>query len=113
MRRRSRFLVRDIGAWRISLRTAGQLVDRFVARRRVTVPREVLPRGVSGREIEPSDQVFDWAAIEQRHLARISAAYPDASFVLRIVADPDGVASGIHGWYLGGDPERDYPLFLE
>lgn len=66
------------------------------------------------REIETSDQVFDWAGIEQHHLAPITAVYPDASFVLRIVADyPGSVASGIHGWYQGGDPERDYPLFLE
>ncbi|HWS28444.1 MAG TPA: DUF4832 domain-containing protein [Xanthomonadales bacterium] len=66
------------------------------------------------REIETSDQVFDWTGFEQHHLAPITAAYPDATFVLRIVADyPDSVASGINGWYLGGDPERDYPLFLE
>lgn len=66
------------------------------------------------REIETSDQVFDWAGFEQHHLAPITAVYPDASFVLRVVADyPGSVASGINGWYVGGDPERDYPLFLE
>lgn len=66
------------------------------------------------REIETSDQVFDWNGFEQHHLAPIMAAYPDATFVLRIVADyPDSVASGINGWYVGGDAERDYPLFLE
>lgn len=66
------------------------------------------------RELEISDQVFDWSGFEQHHLAPISAVYPDATFVLRVVADyPDSVASGINGWYVGGDPERDYPLFLE
>ena len=46
------------------------------------------------REIETSDQVFDWAGIEQHHLAPITAVYPDASFVLRIVADyPGSVAT--------------------
>ncbi len=66
------------------------------------------------RELETSDQVFDWAGFEQHHLAPITAVYPDATFVLRIVADyPNSVGSGINGWYGGVDDERDYPLFLE
>lgn len=66
------------------------------------------------REIETADQVFDWAGFEQRHLTPISNAYPDATFVLRLVADyPDSTGSGIDAYYTGGQNERDYPLFLE
>lgn len=66
------------------------------------------------RELESSDQVFDFDGFETRHLAPISQMYPDATFVLRLVADyPDGPGSGIDGWYSGGAPNRDYPLFLE
>jgi len=66
------------------------------------------------REIETADQVFDWAGFEQRHLTPIIAVYPDATFVLRVVADyPDSAGSGIDTYYSGGQNERDYPLFLE
>jgi hypothetical protein len=66
------------------------------------------------REIETADQVFDWAGFEQHHLNPISAVYPDATFVLRLVADyPDSAGSGIDTYYSGGQNERDYPLFLE
>jgi hypothetical protein len=69
---------------------------------------------VPWREVETSDQIFDWAGFEQRHLTPITAVYPDASFVLRLVADyPDGPGSGISTYYSGGQPNRDYPLFLE
>ncbi|AVP99232.1 hypothetical protein C7S18_19605 [Ahniella affigens] len=69
---------------------------------------------VPWREVEPFDQSFDWSGFEQRHLAPIQAVYPDATFVLRLVADyPDGPASGISQYYSGGQLERDYPLFLE
>jgi hypothetical protein len=66
------------------------------------------------REIESADQVFDWAGVEARHLDPILAADPQATFVLRLVADyPDGGASGIDHYYQGGSRHRDYPLFLE
>jgi hypothetical protein len=69
---------------------------------------------VPWREVETADQVFDWAGFEQRHLAPIAQAYPDATFVLRLVADyPDSAGSGIDAYYAGGQNERDYPLFLE
>lgn len=69
---------------------------------------------VPWREIETSDQVFDWAGFEQRRLQPLLNANPDTSFVLRLVADyPNGSASGISTYYTGGQNERDYPLFLE
>jgi hypothetical protein len=69
---------------------------------------------VPWREVETSDQVFDWSGFEARHLTPISAQYPDATFVLRLVADyPDSAGSGIDDYYSGGQNERDYPLFLE
>lgn len=69
---------------------------------------------VPWREIETADQVFDWAGFEARHLTPISMQYPDATFVLRMVADyPDSAGSGIDTYYTGGQNERDYPLFLE
>lgn len=69
---------------------------------------------VPWREVETADQVFDWAGFEQRHLQPILADDPEATFVLRLVADyPDGVGSGLSHFYTGGQLERDYPLFLE
>jgi Domain of unknown function (DUF4832) len=69
---------------------------------------------VPWREIETADQAFDWAGFEARHLTPISTQYPDATFVLRLVADyPDSAGSGIDTYYTGGQNERDYPLFLE
>ncbi len=66
------------------------------------------------REIETSDQVFDWSAFEANHLQPILNDYSNATFVLRPVADyPDGANSGITGFYTGGELERDYPKFLE
>jgi hypothetical protein len=69
---------------------------------------------VPWREIETSDQVFDWANFEQRRLQPLLNANPSATFVLRPVADyPNGVASGLALYYSGGQNQRDYPLFLE
>jgi len=69
---------------------------------------------VPWREIETSDQVFDWASFEQRRLQPLIATNPHATFVLRLVADyPNGGASGLTTYYTGGQNQRDYPLFLE
>ncbi|UXI70066.1 DUF4832 domain-containing protein [Tahibacter amnicola] len=69
---------------------------------------------VPWRELETADQVFDWAGFEQRHLQPILNDDPQATFVLRPVADyPDSVGTGLSFYYTGGQPERDYPLFLE
>lgn len=69
---------------------------------------------VPWREVETADQVFDWVGFEQRHITPISTQFPDATFVLRLVADyPDSAGSGIDHYYNGGQNERDYPLFLE
>lgn len=66
------------------------------------------------REVETADQQFDWAGFEQRHLAPILAERPNATFVLRPVADyPNGEVTKINHYYTGGEPERDYPKFLE
>ena len=69
---------------------------------------------VPWREIETSDQVFDWKSFERNHLSPILKDYPDATFVLRPVADyPDGANSGITNFYQGGENQRDYPKFFE
>lgn len=68
------------------------------------------------REIETADEQFDWDGFERRHLAPILAVNPNATFVLRPVADyPDGQSSGIDYFYNKneGQLERDYPKFLE
>ncbi len=67
------------------------------------------------RELETADQVFDFAGFELRHFQPILASNPNATFVLRIVADyPGGVGSGISDAYINeAQPERDYPGFLE
>ncbi|MCB1581692.1 MAG: DUF4832 domain-containing protein [Marinicella sp.] len=66
------------------------------------------------RMVESSDQVFEWDLIEQTYLEPISDIDPQATFVMRLVADyPDGPGSGIDNHYSGGDINRDYPLFLE
>jgi len=66
------------------------------------------------REVEPADQQFDWAGLEARRLQPILDAYPNATFLLRLVADyPNGPGSEINRFYAGGDPNRDYPLWLE
>lgn len=65
------------------------------------------------REIETADQVFDWGRFETNHLLPILADHPDATFVLRPVADyPDGQNSGIALFYTGGELTRDFPAFL-
>ncbi len=65
------------------------------------------------REIETADQVFDWGRFETNHLLPILTDHPEATFVLRPVADyPDGVNSGITLFYSGGEPTRDFPAFL-
>jgi hypothetical protein len=66
------------------------------------------------RMIETADQVFDWVTVEQTYIDPIINAQPNATVVLRLVADyPDGPGSGISSYYTGGDNNRDYPLFLE
>jgi hypothetical protein len=66
------------------------------------------------RMVETADQVFDWAGIEQTYITPIINDDPKATLVLRLVADyPDGPGSGINAHYVGGDADRDYPLFLE
>jgi len=65
------------------------------------------------REVEVSDQVFDWGRFETNHLIPILQNHPNATFVLRPVADyPDGANSGITLFYTGGDTARDFPGFL-
>jgi hypothetical protein len=65
------------------------------------------------REIETSDQVFDWVGFENHHLRPILNDHPNATFVLRPVADyPDGADSGITLFYGGTDLKRDFPAFL-
>ncbi len=68
---------------------------------------------VPWREIETSDQVFEWGRFETNHLLPILNDHPDATFVLRPVADyPDGANSGITLFYTGGELTRDFPSFL-
>lgn len=65
------------------------------------------------REIETADQVFDWGRFETNHLLPILADHPEATFVIRPVADyPDGENSGITLFYSGGELLRDFPRFL-
>jgi len=65
------------------------------------------------REVETSDQVFDWAGFESNHLTPILNDYSNATFVLRPVADyPDGQNSGVTLFYSGGELDRDFPAFL-
>jgi|APTNR8051073442_1049403.scaffolds.fasta_scaffold00131_7 hypothetical protein len=65
------------------------------------------------REIETADQVFDWGRFETNHLLPILDDHPDATFVVRPVADyPDGQNSGITLFYTGGELTRDFPAFL-
>lgn len=65
------------------------------------------------REIETADQVFDWGRFETNHLLPILADHPEATFVIRPVADyPDGENSGITLFYTGGELLRDFPRFL-
>lgn len=65
------------------------------------------------REIETADQVFDWGRFETNHLLPILADHPEATFVIRPVADyPDGENSGITLFYTGGELQRDFPRFL-
>ncbi|MGJ8663004.1 MAG: DUF4832 domain-containing protein [Marinicella sp.] len=66
------------------------------------------------RMVETADQVFAWAEVEQTYITPIINDHPDATLVLRLVADyPDGPGSGLDSHYTGGDNNRDYPLFLE
>lgn len=74
---------------------------------------------VPWREVEPAPGTYAWAQMEQNHLQPIRAAHPDATFVLRLLADyPDGPGSNIHAFYErdgGGaviDPHRDFPAWL-
>ncbi|MCO5067793.1 MAG: DUF4832 domain-containing protein [Kiritimatiellae bacterium] len=65
------------------------------------------------REVEVADQVFDWGRFETNHLLPILNDHPNATFVLRPVADyPDGQNSGITLFYTGGELSRDFPSFL-
>lgn len=68
------------------------------------------------REIETADEQYDWDGFEKRHLKPILDADPNATFVIRPVADyPNGVATKISYYYnkTEGQLERDYPKFLE
>lgn len=68
---------------------------------------------VPWREVEISDEVYDWDGFESRHLQPILNDYSNATFVLRPVADyPDGNNSGITIFYGGVDVNRDFPIFL-
>ena len=68
---------------------------------------------VPWREVETLDQQFDWDGFESNHLDPILAADPQATFVLRPVADyPDGPGSGLDRFYGGSDIDRDFPEFL-
>ena len=65
------------------------------------------------REIETADQVFDWGRFETNHLIPVLNDHPEATFVLRPVADyPDGAGSGITLFYTGGELTRDFPAFI-
>ncbi len=65
------------------------------------------------RDVETADQVFDWGRFETNHLLPILADHPEATFVIRPVADyPDGDNSGITLFYQGGEVDRDFPRFL-
>lgn len=71
---------------------------------------------VPWREIETADEQYDWAGFEKRHLEPILKENPNATFVLRPVADyPDGVSNNISFYFdkTEGQLERDYPKFLE
>ncbi len=69
---------------------------------------------VPWRMVETADQVFDWSGVEQTYITPILNDHPEATLVLRLVADyPDGPGSGLNAHYTGGDSDRDYPLFLE
>lgn len=74
---------------------------------------------VPWREVEPEAGVYAWAQLEQNHLLPILSAYPDATFVLRMLADyPDGPSSNLHVYYdrdgQGAviEPHRDFPAYL-
>ncbi|MEP3481427.1 MAG: DUF4832 domain-containing protein [Fuerstiella sp.] len=69
---------------------------------------------VPWREIETSNQNFEWDRFEANHLLPILNKYPEATFVLRPVVDyPNGCHSGITNFYQGDERQRDYPKFLE
>lgn len=74
---------------------------------------------VPWRSVEPTAGVYAWAALEQDHLQPILATYPDATFVLRLLADyPNGPGSNIHLRYERDgsgaviEPHRDFPAYL-
>ena len=93
--------------WRSTVLADGGLPDNFHGS---NIYHVYLP----WRMIETDDQVFDWKAVEQIYLNPITNAHPNATVVLRLVADyPDGPGSGLNSHYTGGDNDRDYPLFLE
>src|SRR5688572_25855677 len=55
---------------------------------------------VPWREIETADEQFDWDRFETNHLKPILDENPNATFVLRPVADyPDSVANNIGYFY--------------
>ena len=70
---------------------------------------------VPWREIESADEQFDWDKFETNHLKPILDENPNATFVLRPVADyPDSVANNIGHFYRNeAEPLRAYPKFLE
>jgi hypothetical protein len=71
------------------------------------------------RDIEPAADDYDWEQLEQTRLQPILDAHPEASFVLRLVADyPDGPGSNIDAFYARDtdgaviEPHRDFPAYL-
>lgn len=68
---------------------------------------------VSWRDVEPSDQNFDWSKLERQRLLPIIRNDPDATFVLRMLADyPGGASQGSSALYTGGNRDRDFPEFI-
>ncbi len=68
---------------------------------------------VSWRDVEPTDQNFDWNKLERQRLLPIMRNDPAATFVLRIVADyPGGDRQGSSALYSGADRNRDFPQFI-
>lgn len=68
---------------------------------------------VSWRDVEPTDQNFDWDKLERQRLLPIMRNDPAATFVLRVVADyPGGASQGSSALYSGGDRDRDFPQFI-
>lgn len=65
------------------------------------------------RVAEPKDQVFNWSEIESTYFKPIIDRNPNATFIIRPVADyPNATRSNINYWYKNTDKNRDYPIFF-